>query len=147
MTRSHEVGESIGPRASREKSGAMATGQGTIHRVGTKARSGLRALSVAIVLLGLGFLLAVPRAWAGSVEDAGSAKGAAVELLAALNGAETLPDSAMARESAGAAGAAEPAGVHLPVSTPKVRLWDDFGSPMPAQIGQTSVTVSGGSRP
>lgn len=147
MTLRREVRQSIDPRGNQEKSGAMATGQGTARRAGAKVRSGLGVLSVAVFLLGLGFLLAAPMAWAGSAEDAVSAKGAAVQLLAALDGAETLPDSTMARESAGAAGAPEPAGVHLPVSTPKVRLWDDFGSALPAQIGQTNVTVSGGTRP
>lgn len=146
MTLPREVRRRTDPRNKREKSGDMASGQGTTRRAGAELRSGLRALPFAIFLVALGSLLAVPSAWAGSANDAGSTKGAA-ELLAALDGAETLPDSTMARESAGTAGGTAPTGVHLPVSTPKVRLWDDFGLALPAQIGETSVTVSDGGRP
>ncbi|MGH7104804.1 MAG: hypothetical protein ACREFJ_20700 [Acetobacteraceae bacterium] len=98
----------------------------------------LGALLVVLALLGL--LFSGPVAWAGGTEGT-------VQLLAALNGAETLSASALAKESAGGVGTGEAAGVHLPLVAPKVRLWDDFGAPPAPSVGETTVTVSGGGQP
>ncbi|MGH7084804.1 MAG: hypothetical protein ACREFS_08240 [Acetobacteraceae bacterium] len=92
-----------------------------------------------VVFALLGLLLSGPAARAGGTEGT-------IQLLAALNGAEALSASAMAKQSAGGVGTAEAAGVHLPLVAPRVRLWDDFGAPPLPSIGETTVTVSGGGR-
>lgn len=106
----------------------------------SRVRSGWK-LS-AVLFLAFAFFacpLAIPAARAGGSDST-------VKLVAALNGVEILPDSAMAKESAGGVEAGEAAGVHLPLILPKVRLWDDFGTAAASPLGQTTITVSGGSR-
>ncbi|MGH7078304.1 MAG: hypothetical protein ACREFU_09415 [Acetobacteraceae bacterium] len=98
-----------------------------------------RSGALLVVLSLLGLPLAVPVARAGGTDGT-------IQLLGALNGVEALSASAMAKESAGGVGPGEAAGVHLPLVAPKVRLWDDFGAPPVASIGETTVTVSGGGR-
>lgn len=127
--------------ADRLDSSREGQGSGTVDAnqgVAQHARWKLPAALFVVPAL-LGVLLSVPVARAGGTEGT-------IQLLAALNGAEALSASAMAKESAGGVGAGEAAGVHLPLVAPQVRLWDDFGVPAAPSIGETTVTVSGGGR-
>jgi hypothetical protein len=65
-------------------------------------------------------------------------------VLSALAGVQPLPVGEMAKESARGLGGETEAGVHIPVTVPTVRLWDDFGAFSPSSIGNTVVTISTG---
>ncbi len=65
-------------------------------------------------------------------------------VLAALAGVEPLPVGEMAKEAARGIGLGSQAGVHIPITEPTVRLWDDFGAFSPSSIGNTVVTISTG---
>jgi hypothetical protein len=65
-------------------------------------------------------------------------------VLAALAGAQPLPIGEMAKEAARGLGGGTEAGVHIPITEPAVRLWDDFGAFSPSSIGNTSVAINTG---
>jgi hypothetical protein len=92
-----------------------------------------------LLLLFLGLSVSCATAWAGEF-------GASDEIvLAALAGVQPLPVGEMAKESARGLENANQAGVHIPLTEPSVRLWDDFGAFSPPSIGNTVVTIGTGS--
>jgi len=90
-----------------------------------------------LLLLGLSFSCATARAGEFGANDQ--------IVLAALAGVQPLPVGEMAKESARGLGNANQAGVHIPMTEPSVRLWDDIGAFSPSSIGNTVVTIGTGS--
>lgn len=105
-----------------------------------KAGGGHRIFCGSLFLLLLLFGIALSAATARASELGPSDQ----LVLAALSGVQPLPVGEMAKESARGFPGGTEAGVHIPVTAPSVRLWDDLGAFSPSSIGNTVVTITTG---
>ena len=94
--------------------------------------------SLFLLLLLFGFALSAATARAGELGPSDQL------VLAALSGVQPLPLGEMAKESARGLPGGTEAGVHIPITAPSVRLWDDVGAFSPSSIGNTVVTITTG---
>jgi hypothetical protein len=113
---------------------------GARRSIGWDPRRGCGALSAALLLL---FAL-LAASLCSTTAQAGELGANDQLVLAALAGTEPLPLGEMARESARGFEGESQAGVHIPVTVPMVRLWDDVGAFSPPSISNTMVTISSG---